>query len=119
MARPTKRKEERRLLKEIRRDLPNVTAWTLERHAKVDDVLRGIMLLAFEGDQADFLLGMDALQLYIDVEGIRQEWELAERRAEWMKQVSVSIRILDIATGKTLDERVVRAAIADSPPAVS
>ena len=114
MARPTTRKRERLRLREIRRDLRNVSTWTPEYRARIEEELRQLMLLGFdaENDHPDFRLSMAAVTLFIEIEGEAQE---AELRAEWLKGVSVTVRTYDPATGATISERVLRPATADVP----
>lgn len=66
------------------------------------------MLLGTVAADADFLLGMETVGLFVELEGVRQQLEHDDRRAEWAKYALVTIQVYSPATGERISEFVVR-----------
>lgn len=118
MAKPKSRPAERKRLKEIRRDLPNVGSWSPQQHGEVNEALRLIMLLGTVVDDADFAIAMEAVGLFVELEGVRQQLEHDDRRAEWAKFATVTVRVYSPATGELISERVLRPPSMNKPAAI-
>ena len=118
MAKPKSRPAERKRLKEIRRDLPNAGNWSPERHAEVNEALRLIMLLGTVVDDEDYAIAMEAVGLLVELEGVRQQLEHDERRAEWAKFATVTVRVYSPATGEFIAERVLCPPPMNKPAAI-
>lgn len=90
------RRRERRRLRQLRDEAPSAGSWSPEHFAAVEEELRQIMLLDVDGrgDQTDIRLSWKAVELFVEIVGIRQEAELAALEAQRRPSISVVVNLL-------------------------
>lgn len=122
MARPKSWAQDRRWLRKMLVEADDAAYWSSEKGVVVEERLRLILLKTLFDDDADnaaVLVGAEAVEVLVAIEGAKQELELQLLALERLhRRYRVIFRVYDPATGATISESVVRPPVADSPPAV-
>ena len=103
---------DRRWLKRMLVEAGGATDWPEGKAARVEERLRQILLATLFDDSADnaaVLVGAEAAEVVVAIEGSWQELELQLLALERLhRRYRVVVRVYDPATGATISESVVR-----------